>query len=162
MNCDYIISRAKELSELYHADPFNSASGEGACIYYKDLGSLKGMYLSSLPMPTIIINNKLDSVMKKTVCAHEFGHFILHGDNNFSCEGLTFESKTQAGILEREANVFAAYFLIDTNEANSLLTSGYSIAEAASILGTDPHLLQLNLSINGLCDAPDSSFLKAL
>jgi len=160
MTCEYITTRALEILSEYGPNPFETASSLGAHVYFKDLGSLKGGYFGAMPKPTIVINEVLDENMKKVVCAHELGHFILHKDINVSCENIDFECNAKAGILEREANTFASTYLVDVNKAKELLQSGYSTFECASIMETDVNLLLFALSIIGICDAPDSEFLK--
>lgn len=160
MNCDYISSQAIPLSQNYSRNPFEAAESFGIVISYKDLGTLKGLFLSSTPKPAIVINNTLDDDIKKIVCAHELGHFILHKNADFSCESTCFDTKTSIGKLEREANIFAAIFLIDKCEALSLLKNGYSAYEAAAVMKTDANLLFFLLNAIGVCDAPDSQFLK--
>lgn len=160
MNCDYINTQATQLSVRYSRNPIEAAMALGAIVSFKDLGTLKGLFLSSMPKPTIVINEMLDEATQKIVCAHELGHFILHNDTNFSCEDISFESKSLVGKLEREANIFAASFLIDSDEAIKYLKEGYSTFEVAAMLRTDVNLLLFCLNMMGLCNAPDSAFLK--
>ena len=89
--------------------------------------------------PVIAVNQSLDDNTKKIVCAHELGHHILHSRTAQSCRELRFDSK--AGILEREANIFAAAFLIDYDKALSLLKDGYTVDQTAAILETSTQLL---------------------
>lgn len=160
MNCSYITAEAKRLSEMYGADPYEASAALGAVVSFKDLGSLKGAFFGNLPKPAIIINCELSKQMKQIVCAHELGHFLLHENMNFSCENITFASRSACGILEREANIFAAAFLIDSDKATDLLKQGYTSYEVASILNTDINLLLFLLHSIGICEAPDSTFLK--
>lgn len=160
MNCKYIVSEANKLANEYNHDPFAAASGGGALISFKDLGSLKGAFFGALPQPAVVINNSLDEQTQKTVCAHELGHFVLHKNKNFSCENIEFKTRSTVGILEREANLFAAAFLINFEAAKELLKQGYSIQNTAAMLKTDVNLLMFLLNSSGLCDAPDSCFLK--
>lgn len=160
MNCSYITSQAKLFALKYIHNPYDAASDAGAVVKFKDLGTLKGLFISSTPKPAIIINENLDEITQKIVCAHELGHFILHGDTNFSCENINFDFRASVGILEREANVFAAFFLINEGEALSYIKDGYRISETASLINTDANLLTYMLNTLGYCNAPDSSFLK--
>lgn len=160
MNCDYIVSQAKQFALTYQRDPFTAASENGALISFKDLGSLKGAFFGALPQPAVVISSCIDENTQKIVCAHELGHFILHKNQNFSCDGIDFALHSTIGILEREANLFAAAFLIDIDNTTELLKQGYSVQQTASILKTDINLLMFLLNNLGLCDAPDSCFLK--
>ena len=160
MTCDYIKDKALQIFNEYGANPFDAAIATGAHISFKDLGSLKGAYFGTMPIPTIAINTNVNEKMQKIVCAHELGHYILHRDINISCENINFSTTTQSGILEREANLFAATYLVDINKAKELLQSGYSTFECASIMETDVNLLLFLLNTLEICDAPDSEFLN--
>ena len=160
MTCDYIKSKALKILNEYGSNPFDAAIAAGAHISFKDLGSLKGAYFGTMPTPTIAINTNIDEQIQKVVCAHELGHYVLHRDINVSCESINFNTATQSGILEREANLFAATYLVDINKATELLQSGYSTFECASVMETDVNLLLFLLNTLEICDAPDSKFLK--
>ncbi len=161
MTCEYITGKALQILNNYGANPFNVAKDVGAHISFKDLGSLKGAYFGTMPKPTIVINTNIDEQTQKIVCAHELGHHILHHNINVSCEIIDFNTSTKTGILEREANLFAAAYLVDIDRAKELLFSGYTASECASILETDVNLLLFLLSTLGICDAPNSEFLKS-
>lgn len=161
MNSEYIVSQAVKLAKSFDRDPYDAAFELGAVISFKDLGSLKGAFFGSMPTPAIVINSELDSVMRSIVCAHELGHFVLHKSNSFSCESIGFDKRSAVGTFEREANIFAAAFLIDGEKATALLKEGYSASEVSAILGTDVNLLMFLLNTQGICEAPDSTFLKS-
>lgn len=160
MTCNYIIDRALQTLNNYGANPFDAAIAAGAHLSFKDLGSLKGAYFGAMPKPTIVINSNMDEHIQKVVCAHELGHYILHKDLNVSCENIDFSKSTQAGILEREANIFAAAYLVDPKKATELLSMGYTTYECASIMETDVNLLLFLLSTIGVCNTPNSEFLN--
>lgn len=157
MRADYICEKAAQITELYGRDPFDAVLQTGATLSFKDLGSLKGVYFGNMEKPAIVINSELDEYLQKTVCAHELGHHILHSGQMQSCESNFLED---AAILEREANIFAACFLIDSAQAHELLCDGYSVKQAAAQLKTDENLLLFLLNTQGLAESPESSFLK--
>ncbi len=160
MTNSYIIDKAASVLKDYGPNPFEAAASLGAHISFKDLGSLKGAYFGAMPKPAIVINELLDEQTQKIVCAHELGHFVLHKESNFSCENITSDCLVNAGILEREANIFAAAYLVDVNSAKELLKSGHTASQTASILETDVNLVLFLFSTLGLCEAPNSQFLK--
>ncbi len=160
MTCDYITQKALQVLNDYGSDPFQAAKDIGAHISFKDLGSLKGAYFGTMPKPTIVINTNIDELTQRIICAHELGHHILHHSVNISCEKIDFETSTQSGILEREANIFAAAYLVDIDRAKELLLSGYTTFQCASIMETDVNLILFLLSTIGICDVPNSQFLK--
>lgn len=160
MRTEYIISKAREsVNSTGSRDPFNAASLAGVSVNYKDIGTLRGAYLSNMPTPAIIINENLDSQMKKIVCAHELGHHILHKNVSHSCSENSFNGN-QTGVLEMEANIFAAEFLIDKTSAIENLKNGMTIDNTAALLETDVNLLVLFLSTINLTEPPSSDFLK--
>ena len=159
MLAEYIRKKAADIKKMTgNADPFEAAEMTGAKISFKDLGSLKGAYLCSFDVPVIIINQGLDDNMQKIVCAHELGHHILHQGINQSCISMNFDSSSS--IYEREANIFAAAFIIDFKKAAELLFDGYSISQTAAILETDIDLLKFLLSVFDITEAPDADFLS--
>lgn len=74
-----------------------------------------------------------------------------------SCNAIDLQN---ASILEREANIFAAAFLIDNQKAMSHLAEGDTISQTAAELETDEQLLMFLLNTLKLTQAPDSTFLK--
>lgn len=157
MQTEYILKKADETVSAFDSrDPFFVAKQTGASVNFKDIGSLRGAYFGTMPIPAIVINENSDEQMKKIICAHELGHHLLHKGSIQSCENSIYDS----GILEREANVFAAAFLIDKGIALQLLKTGLSVSQTASVMETDVNLLLALLNTLKLTDSPDSSFLK--
>jgi Zn-dependent peptidase ImmA (M78 family) len=158
MQAEYIVQKASELIHRYgDADPYYAAQQEGIQLTYKDIGSLKGAYFGNMKKPVIVISSALDENMQKIVCAHELGHHVLHGGQLLTCENIDFQS---AAILEREANIFASSFLIDSKKALTLLSEGHTVTETAAILETSESLLCFLLNALKLTEAPESTFLK--
>lgn len=158
MNSDYIMQTAASAkAQTGGMTPFEAAGALGAKIAYKDLGNLKGAYFGNFSVPVIVINEALDENMKKIVCAHELGHHLLHRGSLQSCLLNLPCSKSKA---ERDANLFAAAYLIDTDAALRLLSSGYSAEQVAAMLETDINLLGFLLFELDLADAPCGNFLK--
>ncbi len=72
--------------------------------------SINGFYTNIMDMPFIFLSEQLDDCLKKAICAHELGHYILHPNINtlFVKQSTLFSSAK----LEREADLFAASLLI--------------------------------------------------
>ena len=158
MQAEYILKKANELvNKCGERDPFYAADCSGAIVKYKDLGTLKGAYFGNMKTPAIVINTDLDERMQRLICAHELGHHILHTGQFLSCKNCDFQN---AAIMEREANIFASAFLIDSQKLISLLSSGNTISQAAAIFETDPRIIMFLLNAFELADAPESTFLK--
>ena len=76
---DRIISLAEQVrGEFGGRTIFQTAENSGATVWLRELGSLKGFYLFENNRRYIIINKSLDKLLQQTVCAHEFGHDMLH------------------------------------------------------------------------------------
>lgn len=96
-------------------DIFEIAENSGAKVWFRELGGLKGFYMSENGSRYIVINEALDDNLKKVVCAHELGHDTLHRELSAGGlrEGTLFLDSNKT---EREANLFAAEILISDSE----------------------------------------------
>ncbi len=156
MLASYITNKVNEIIQNYgERNPYYIAEQLGVIVKYKDLGSLKGAYFGNMKKPVIVINEDLDENTKSMICAHELGHHILHSGQMLSCDNLN-----SSAILEREANIFASAFLVDSEKALKLLNEQYTVSEVSSIMQIDENLLLFTLNTLNLTDAPDSTFLK--
>lgn len=112
----HIIDKAAEiLDEFGGKDIFETAENSGAKVWFRDLGSLKGFYVFVNGSRYIVINENLDDVTSAVVCAHEFGHDLLHRELS---EGGIRENTLflENNKTEREANLFAAEILVSDSE----------------------------------------------
>ena len=133
------------LSEYGGRDIFETAKNSGAKVWFRELGGLKGFYLCENGERYIVINNELDDVLKKVVCAHEFGHDMLHRELSVGGirEGTLFLDTNRT---EREANIFAACLLISDEEILEAASYSADIASAASSLDLPPEIVEYKLS----------------
>ena len=81
-------------------------------IKYFDLGKIKGYYKNVDGNNYIVINETLSNFDKKIVCAHELGHFLLHGNEEIQFS-ITNNKFSKNKIYEKEANTFVLYLLLD-------------------------------------------------
>ena len=156
-------------------DPFRIADAKGYTIeslYVRPDGT-KG-FAKLLPGRHIFlyINRNLSEEMQRMTCAHELGHAVLHRRDlaqGILCEFDLFEAKT---TLEYEANLFAAYLLMDEKEVIREVSEGCSLEWIASHMGVHQNfaaLLIRSLDARGklpadmkVPDMPDCQFLGAL
>ena len=133
------------LSEFGGRNIFETAENSGAHVWFRELGGLKGFYLCENGERYIVINNALDDVLKKVVCAHEFGHDMLHRELSVGGirEGTLFLDTNRT---EREANLFAACLLISDEEILEAASYSADIASAASSLDLPPEIVEYKLS----------------
>ena len=113
---NYIEEIAVKLIKKYKTrDPFSICEASGINVFYKDLGSLKGMYAVIKKNRYAIISPSLSPDERKLICAHELGHDILHrglAKDLFLQEFMLYDMKCRP---EYEADLFAASLLIEMN-----------------------------------------------
>lgn len=161
-----IINEAERvLSEYGGRNIFETAENSGANVWFRPLGGLKGFYICENGERYIVVNDDLGSVLKKTVCAHELGHDMLHRELSVGGirEGTLFLDTDRT---EREANLFAACVLISDEDMLEQAAFGADIAGAASVLDVPAEIVKYKLEILNFKgygfnpNAVNSDFLK--
>ncbi len=141
-----IILAESVINEYGGRDIYQTAENSGANIWFRPLGGLKGFYICENNKRYIVINSELDSVTRQTVCAHEFGHDMLHRE--LSSGGIRENTMfLDNNKTEREANLFAAEILIPDKMILSELQYTNSPDTAAFELGVPVELLEYKLEI---------------
>ena len=137
----------EDLKEKYGTtDPFELCEYLGIKVSISPLGSLKGLYTYIDGVPVILISSAIKRIPQLIVCAHEFGHHVLHSDiaMNGALRELTFfnmRDKTEA-----EANRFMANLNIDDDELDSLFLEGKSVSEVAQILCFPEEMVNIKIA----------------
>jgi Zn-dependent peptidase ImmA (M78 family) len=73
----------RQLIKKYKSnDPFQIAKEKNIIILFAELGATLGFYNSYKRIQFIHLNNQLDEMMQRFVCAHELGHAVLHPRSN--------------------------------------------------------------------------------
>lgn len=147
MKLDVIISRAEDIRRAHGGrDIIETAENTGAKVWFRPLGSLKGFYICEQGTPYIIINDALDELTARVVCAHELGHDVLHRElaEGGIRDGTLFLSNNKT---EREANLFAAELLLTDKAVLSELDYNNDPATAAYDLGVPVELLEYKLEL---------------
>ena len=142
----HIVETAEKILKKYGGrDIFETAESAGANVWFRELGGLKGFYICENGERYIVINDELDDVLKKVVCAHEFGHDMLHRELSIGGirEGTLFLDTNKT---EREANLFAACLLISDEEMLEAVSYSADIAGAASQLDLPPEIVKYKLN----------------
>lgn len=143
----HIVDAAQEVLDKYGGrDVFETAENSGANVWFRKLGGLKGFYICENGERYIVINEGLDDVMKKVVCAHEFGHDTLHRELSGGGirEGTLFLDTNKT---EREANFFAACILISDEEFLDAAAQSADVSQVASLLGLPREIIKYKLQI---------------
>lgn len=130
-------------------DPFKIADTLGIQIQMvKDFTVLKGVCMILSEVPWTFINDNLDEVMKKIVCAHELGHHMLHKDLMRQAILQEFHILDLKNRPEYEANVVAAEILLPDQEVLDLIYNyKYDAYQIAQCMNSDVNLVALKCDI---------------
>lgn len=143
----HIIDTAQAVMKKYGGrDIFETAEKSGVNLWYRNLGSLKGFYLCENGVRYIVINEELDLMTSRVVCAHELGHDMLHRELSGGGirENTLFLNNNKT---EREANLFAACMLVSDEALLEELRYNDDIDSAAFSLGVPREILCYKLEI---------------
>lgn len=131
-------------------DPFEIARDMGCIVLLMPLPGLRGFYRHMKRCDFIFINDSLDEVQSRLVCAHELGHIILHkGVNRLFMDRSTF---LIAGRYEQEAQRFAVHLLYGDDELEPYLERPCD--DAAAYMGVSRELAAYRLGF--IKKKPDS------
>ena len=121
-------------------DPFEIADRMG--VLYQ-IGNCKneGCYMFLKNHRYIFLSNRLNSVELKLVMAHELAHAIY--DRKENCYFILNQTLLLNSKIERRANCFAAYLLIDDEMLKEF--SGYTKEQFCQCTGYPEELLDLRL-----------------
>ena len=93
-------------------DPFKIARYLGIYVGLYPLGNVAGNYRYLEHAKWIFLNSEIqDEIFLRVVMAHELGHAVLHWKEN--CCFMAHKTLLLTSKIERQANLFAAYLLID-------------------------------------------------
>ncbi len=101
----------------------------------------KGFTLCQDGVFVISVNADMGEDMQKWVLAHETGHAVLHTALLRDHPLLDIHPFSMEHILEREANLFAAEWLLDDADIMELVHDGHDFYAIASLLHVPPVLL---------------------
>ena len=146
-----IVETVEKLKKCFHVeDPFQACREMGIILLPQPMGleedSIKGFYLQRNRIKTITYNDDLPAVLQRIIVAHEFGHSQLHvksGVHAFHDVGMFNESNRN----EKEANLFAAEFLLDDQQVLDSLNSDTTFFAAASTLQVPMELLDFKFRL---------------
>ena len=143
----YIYSKANEIvKQTDTRNPMQIASDTGIMLRYSDeLDQLLGLYTYRWKHRIILLNDKMDDIMARMVCAHELGHDHLHRDlakGDGLKEFVLFNMKDNT---EYEANAFAAHILLDDNDVYELSKENYDLEKKKKKLNVNVNLMLIKL-----------------
>jgi len=146
-----ICGAVEKLKKKYEeSDPFRLCRRMDIKLLYNQFGkeedSIKGFFLECKRVKTITLNSDLPSVIQRIVLTHELGHAVLHencGIHAFHEVGLFNESSE----YEKDANLFAAEFLLKDEDVLESLNAETTFFSAASRLVVPMELLDFKLRV---------------
>ena len=131
-------------------DPFRLCRDMGIVILYQSLGTtpdaIKGFYLECKRIKTITINSDLPLVIQKIIVAHELGHAQLHRAEGL-CAFHEVAMFDESSMMEKEANLFAAEFLMDDKDVLRALNRDTTFFSAAAMLRVPAELLDFKFRV---------------
>ncbi len=128
--------------------PFELCDLLGVQVVYTELPlKVKGFCIRLLQNHVIVLNQDLTMQESRVVCAHELGHYLLHGNMN----ALEIEENTNLCLprYEREADYFAACLLL---QEECLQEQGpfdvMTVEHVATMSGVPEDLVRLRFSVD--------------
>ncbi|PEN99207.1 hypothetical protein CN556_04150 [Bacillus wiedmannii] len=114
-------------------NPFEIAKRKNIIVLFEDLGNTLGFYNTYKRIKFIHINNRIDEITQRFVCAHELGHALLHPKANTPF----LRNKTLFSVdrLEIEANTFAVELLLTDEMISAYEDTHLTLQEVAEIYG---------------------------
>ena len=131
----YIYSKATEMvKQTGTRNPMKIASEIGVMLRYsQELDKLLGLYTYRWKHRIILLNDKMEEIMARMVCAHELGHDALHRDIAKG-EGLKeFVLFNMKDTTEYEANIY------------SMSKEKYDVVQMAKMLNVNINLVLIKL-----------------
>ena len=92
----------EEMADYLNVTIMNLPMGSNIAGYYKYIKRRKYVFINS---------NIKDDAYRRVILAHELGHSIMHRTQN--CTFMNGYTLLLTSKIEKQANIFAAYFLID-------------------------------------------------
>lgn len=128
---DTVKKLKKRFSDI---SPETIAEKLDAIILKEDLpDSTRGFFQLSRRIIIIYINCNLSDIEQRNVLAHELSHAILHKHMN----RIFMDSRTLnvPNRYENQANLLAAYMIIDDHDAREYIINGYTYGQISCMTG---------------------------
>lgn len=143
-----IAQLVNDIKEIHGTNcPFELCDAMDITVLDVDIpASVNGIYLNKGGNNIICLNNNLATHERAVICAHELGHVLLH--KNFNCQFIDSHTFMSLSRLEKEADYFCAYLLLD--DAKVLFDEyGLStIEQIACFYGMERRLVELRYGMS--------------
>lgn len=134
---------AKTIEQYCTNNPFELCACLGIKVMRWPLEDMRGYFFQNDKGRIIVLNSTLGYEESRFVCAHEIGHYILHG--GFNRVFLDSRTLMNAGRYEREADAFASFILMP--EDQEILQSGFTISQLAEWSGMREDIIRLRIGM---------------
>ena len=135
---DHIFAQADKLQKKYGSrDPFELLEAMNVIVMFSDSYSrdgLKGFCTIQHRTKYVVINGKLSEAEQRVVAAHELGHIVVHNTDLKIGAFKDNDIYLATGKKEREANFFAADFLIADEDVIELIATIPSLFQMVGVL----------------------------
>lgn len=146
-----IVDAVEKVKRRYQEDdPFKLCKAMGIILLPQALGkdedAIKGFFLQRNRIKTITYNTDLPDVLQRIIIFHEIGHSWLHAKSGvyaFHDVGMFNESSR----FEKEANLFAAEYLLDDDAVLETLNADNTFFSAAAALRVPMELLDFKFRV---------------
>lgn len=142
----YKTSNPKELAEAMNIK-----------LIFADLGeNVRGLYQYFQRGKIICINQFLNDNEMKVVLAHEIGHSVLHPKMNRAF--MDAYTINVPGRYENEADLFAAYLLIDDYDVRNYMINDYTYGQISRMTGIKEQFVKqriegyIDTHMSNICD----------
>lgn len=146
-----ICKAVEKLNKKYNEhDPFCLCRALGIQLLFQPMGTapdaVKGFFLESKRIRTITVNSDLPLIIQRIIVAHELCHALFHRKSGLHAfhEVTLFD---QNDLLEKEANLFAAEFLLSDGQVFDVLNRDTTFSSAASTLYVPAELLDFKFRL---------------
>lgn len=145
--CDSVAKIKRKYDE---DDPFSLCHAMGIKLLFQPMGkapdAVKGFFLESKRIRTITINSDLPEIIQRIIVVHEICHAMFHrksGIHAFHDVSL-FDHND---VMEKEANLFAAEYLLSDEDVFNALNTDATFFSAASELFVPSELLDFKFRL---------------
>lgn len=151
MNYPMICGEVEKLQRTYdEADPFRLCEEMGILLLFRPFGTapgaVKGFFLECSNVRSITVNSDLPVMIQRIIVAHELGHAVLHR-NSGVCAFHDIDLYDSISGIERDANFFAAEFLLSDDDVLEVLNRDGTFFTAAAELMVPAELLDFKFRI---------------
>lgn len=136
------IDKAEAAQRSLGTDVFAALELAGLTVLSRPLaGRLREVYFGDF----IVLSDRLDEREQRELAAHALGHHLLHEGNHWHQQGQTY---SRANYQERQADVFAAFFLIPEGQLNGALLIDDRPAELAEHFDVPEAFIRFRLRLH--------------